>query len=471
MQPSSSSSSAESDHTIARSASSDSLVSHQESGTTEVKTQGAAFIAIPLLSLERSNSIMMSPRPWNVPGGSYTSEKEKFGVTELLQLKEMNKHDWILCNYAFTEKSAKAMGEFLRSSVCQVRSLKLVNCSWDPVFANEFFYGLQDNKSINSLHIEGGAISREIATFIRDALSNGCYPLRTFNLINLTIPSEALFEIVYGIIAQNEHVQKTIDSELRERADTHYFHRVCQRLGLNLDAISMSLNDVIVKLLQDIGNPTMDKTELFKQLVEEKVGVSSLSLEGCQLSTHHGRAISTLIEHSRRLKELNLQGNRLGSSKTVKQLKTPAARIRENSLPQGPSDAIVSISDALKRNSSLVTLILSSNFISVSDWKILGRVVTEFEGRKPENSTVTVNLTGNQLDVKEGHDRLITQGSSPRSVSCQPELDNSPRVVVTPRARSSSLIATESSGRPDVAKTKQVSKDLSSRLPIRNNRN
>lgn len=138
-------------------------------------------------------------------------------------------------------------------------------------------------------------------------------------------------------------------------------------------------------------------------------GISTFCIEGCKLSDAHAESLECLITQSKKLKSLLLQGNQLGSGISI-------------GFAKQSSKAIKAIVSGLKNNDSiLVELVLSSNQISLEEYNDLVYVI------KNDNKTVTVNLTENCLDVKNKNKRIITKGSSPRSMA-------SPRQKSTPRS-------------------------------------
>lgn len=413
--------------------------------STDIKVQGASIVIPPLAIKENVtdpvDNVVMSPRPWNTPRGSYIGKRSDFTDEDVKTLTQMGKTEWVFLNYSFTPEAAKAIKEYLRSPVSRVQTIKFVNCTLDPTFMKEFCKGLKDSKSLSTLQMEGCVLSKKITYYVRKALENGAFGLRYLNFINVTISSETLNELVKGIVAQNTIVRRIIEEELSKGKDlSTLFQRVCQPLGINMDAYQLTFHDLIKVFNQD----GIDKIDCFEKLLEGKVGIQTLCLEGCRLGSSHGKPIADLIAGSTRLKELNLQGNSLGSSKNILKAQNPKDRLIRKQHPLGPSDAIVSIAQALEKNHSLTNLILSSNRVSGSDWKILYNVITEVvvDGGKvvssPRNQSVVINLTNNQLEEQLRHSRLILVGSSPRSLSSPPELEHSPRLMFTPRTRSTS---------------------------------
>lgn len=415
--------------------------------STDVKVH-ATGVKVPILPLTENlkpatDNVVLSPRPWNTPRGSYIGKRTEFSAEDVGTLTQMGKNEWIFMNYSFTPEAAKALKDHLRSPVSHVQSIKFVNCALDPKFMKEFCKGVRDSKSISSLQIEGCVLSKRIGFYIRRALEKGAYGLRSLNFINVTIPTETLNEIVKGIVSQNDLVQRVIAEKLSEDRDiSTLFLRVCQHLGVNVDAFQLTFNDVIKIFTKDATSIGISKTDCFEKLLDGKVGVQALCLEGCRMGTTHGKPIADLIARSTRLKELNLQGNSLGSSKNILKARTPRDRVlRRHESLAAPSDAIVSIAHALEANKTLTNLILSSNKVSASDWRIFYDLLSEviIEDRvvhAPRNDTVVINLTNNQLEKQLRHTRLILAGSSPRSHSCPAELAESPRLTLTPRSRS-----------------------------------
>lgn len=403
--------------------------------------------------------------PWNLPKKSYNNERAIFRSDELALLKKNGEQQWILADYSFDGNSAEGLKEYLMSPSCHVRSIKFYNCAWDANFAQQLCIGLTKNKSILELHIEGGIFSKEIGTCFKDALANGCYTLRTLNLVNVVLPVEAFQEVVEGIIAQNTHVTDVIGYELSEvDIEEPFFLRVCQRLGIDSNVLTLSLSDVLRNLMLENENPQIDKTELFRLLIEEMVGVRTLSMEGCRLGVDHSPALKELIEESQRLRCLNLQGNRLGSSSSGMKAESPIDRVRPNNEPLVKSNCVVAIGEALAVNTTLSTLILSSNRINATDWNHLHSVIYEDEEERAVNSTVTINLTNNMLEGKPSYSRLITRGSSPRSDSCREEVADSRRIRDKSGIRYSSLKAPSDLDQIQNAQMKKVQQVLEGKI-------
>lgn len=115
--------------------------------STDVKVQGASIVIPPLAIKENVtdpvDNVVMSPRPWNTPRGSYIGKRSDFTDEEVKTLTQMGKAEWVFLNYSFTPEAAKEIKEYLRSPVSRVQTIKFVNCTLDPTLMKEFCKGLR----------------------------------------------------------------------------------------------------------------------------------------------------------------------------------------------------------------------------------------------------------------------------------------------------------------------------------------
>jgi hypothetical protein len=405
-----------------------------------------ASLQIPRLPFHEKGCLnpqmdVSTPRLWNNPGIDYIKEKSIFGIEDFRSLVAMSKLEWIFLDYAFSIEAAHELKKYLISEQCRIHSIKFVNCAVGPQFFKELTEGLQQSRSVKFLHFEGCVLSKTIAGYLKQALSSGCHALRTLHFINVSMSPEALEEVADGIIAQNSLITSVINEErVKDPMLSSLLTRVCQRCGIYLDALQLTFND----LLRLFSNSSMmDSLQIIQSLLEDKTGLRELSLEGCRLDDKHAQALGELIAKSTRLKSLNLLGNQLGSGKRFVVGMTPLDSLRVQHLRQSPSQSIAAIVEGLTHNTTLINLILSSNKLSIHDWKALYQVVEESKSRadfiEHVNSTVTINVTGNDLEKQSHHHRLIVIGSSPRSMSCPKNLPGTPRLIQkTPQERRSS---------------------------------
>jgi hypothetical protein len=272
---------------------------------------------------------------------------------------------------------------------------------------------------------------------IRDQfLAPGC-GISTLKFVNCGLLAEA-FTVICDGLAANKSV-RTLQFE----------GCVCKRdICLGLGRLLSSRENALSCL--NFANVTI-VPDAFQELVTSVVsqndqphGLDTLSFEGCRLNEHYADVLKQLFL-SQKLQNLVLQGNQLGGAKVLSHKKMPEditpSTPPGNRSERAPSKAIAAISEGLRANTTLVNLILASNRLSITDYQALSAVC-------PNDGNLNLNLTGNFLPVPSTP-RVITEGSSPRSIASPLEI---PQLAIRERSGSQSsrvvILPTQTFGTP-----------------------
>ncbi len=325
-------------------------------------------------------------------------DRKEQTLEESRMLIARNQKDWIFEGKSFSKESVNALAEHLQYEKCRVKSIKFINCRLDHDLFKDFFRAVRENTSLRTLHIESCVVNKHLSCFIREALEKGAYRLQTLCFVNTVIHPEALKNISLGILVQNGLLDSVIESVEQElnlpvtwRENTQslqkVFRQVAIHCGIAWNGNTLSLGDAF-----KVCSSNLTLFQVMKTLFEKQIGVSSLCIEGCKLGASDGQTIKELLAESKKLREFDLQSNRLGSAKLIGRI--------------GP--AIKSIIEGLEVNTSVTNFGLSLNQLHTKDWLALRAVVEK-------NSTIVINVTGNMIESTKSHPRLITAGSTPRS--------------------------------------------------------
>lgn len=344
-----------------------------------------------------TTSPIHSPRKWNAPKKEYRTPQSTFSKGDFDIISHQKKLEWDFINVTFPDDVGVLLSRHLAAPTAHVTVLNFINCSIDKVFISHLMNGLIENRSVHTLVFEGCQIEKEAGFYIRQGLEKGCYSLKRLEFVNSFLFKEALEQIVQGLISQNDLVRKIY--QVYQVKECISFESLAKNL---LDHFrinpNFSLNDFICVL----NSPNI---ESLLDLLESKVGITTLRLEGCRLSGEHLQHLKTLLEGSKKINSLNLIGNTLGAGDIVGKA----------------SKSIKALVEALEKNQHLTLLDLTSNLLRQADWKLLEKVIIGTIKEPSKNTTCTVNVSNNSLESCPYYKRLINYGGSPRiRASSQP---------------------------------------------------
>lgn len=278
-------------------------------------------------------------------------------------------------------------------------------------------------KEKHACNFSGHTFTESSAKAFCTYLTGGGCSLKTLKFVNCGLSTD-----VFGLICAGLALNKSVTT-------LHFEGCSCRpEFCAALKGILMSPESALCTL--NFVNVTLP-VESFQHVVDGVIyqnnlpnGLNSLSLEGCRLNNIHAEQLERLIAGSKKLRSLILQGNQLGASVLRPKMSTPRNLLLSTGQPSKEdtpaSKGIIAIANGLAANDSLINLVLASNRVCTADFLELARVLAK------NNKKVLVNLTGNSLENQMARERLITKGSSPRSIASPIEQ------IVTPRSRASS---------------------------------
>lgn len=343
----------------------------------------------------------------------------QFSLEQANSLITKNQKEWVFEGKDFSKESESVLAKHLQTKGCRVESVKLINCLLDDKVFEEFFQGLQNNTSVQKLHIESCIIGRKLGSCIGETLKKGAYRLQTLNFVKVIVHPDAFRRICSGLQSQNDLLQIAINKVVEEldisdgwKEDANQlqsvFKQVAIQCGIKWEGNSLSIGDVF-----SVSSKKLTLFQTMKTLFEKQVGVSTLCIEGSKIGPSNAEELKNLLVGTQKLKVLNLQANKLGGSMVL----------------GGESLGIKPIVQGLLENTSIVNLVLSSNDLTNADCHELTKAVYL-------NPNIIINLTGNVTETIDGHPQLIFAGSTP----CSQAVSNTPRKSsVTTHSPSSSL--------------------------------
>jgi Ran GTPase-activating protein (RanGAP) involved in mRNA processing and transport len=310
------------------------------------------------------------------------------------------------------------MSLFLRFNRCQIQSLNLNYNAITKDSSNNLSLGLYKNRTIKELHLNGTNLSEECCEDISQAISDNKYIKLLEIGYNNNLKTEALIVLCNGI-RNNTSIYTLFLSD-----------NVIKKEGAKILADMIKVNKTIGKLyiekneLEDEGiGYIADALKHNKMIQTLNISDNRIGHNGllCLYDTFTNLTRYEFANYS--IIELYMKNNLINNSEAIKilgKIISHNCTIKYIDLSNnGISDNLVlPISEALKTNNTLETLILESNILGGIGCKIL------CQGLRQNTGVKVLNLRNNSLGYEGGKNisELLTYNKTLKYINLQANL-------------------------------------------------